>query len=136
MHESVNDVIINIKVDTHPITNELVFVTQHNVEQYFAHAVVNYNGPMSTIRNHLNALRHFRKHYEYPLGETIEESALNKHYISKQQFNFSNSEKNIDSCPHNGIKDIMSKADITKIINTIYTYRNDSLDLSFSFYGE
>jgi hypothetical protein len=133
VQDSVNDVVVNVEIDTHPVSNELIFVTQHNVEQYFAHAVVNYNGVMSTIRNHLNSLVHFRKHYEYPLGISLEENAYIKYYISKQQFNASQSDRNIDSCPHNGIKDIMSKADILKIITTIYMFRNDSLDLAFSF---
>jgi hypothetical protein len=133
VQESVDDVVINVEVETHPESKELIFITQHNVEQYFAHAIVNYTGVMSTIRNHLNALIHFRKHYEYPLGSSIEENGHIKYYITKQQFNNSQSNKNIDSCPHHAIKDIMSKADIMKIITTICTHRNDSLDLSFSF---
>ena len=81
---SVYNVVINVEIKYHPISNEFIFITQHNVEQYFANAVINYNGLMSTIRNHLNALIHFRTHYEYQLGIAVKETEFITHYIAKQ----------------------------------------------------
>ena len=124
---------LQIQIETHPINQEFIFITTNNVEIYFEKAVVEYLGMLSTIKNHLNALKFYREHYEYPLGSPLIETPTIHHWISQQQLNASYSMKFIDSDPHKGIRDIMSKEDINKVITTIYTHRPDSLDLAFSF---
>ena len=124
---------IEIKIEYNDTTKEYIFITQNNVELYFKHAVTTYHGTMSTIRNHYNSLVFYRNHYEHIFGTALVESNIISYYIKMQQYNVSSSDKFIDSDPHKGIKDIMSKSDIIKIITTIYSDRSDSLDLAFSF---
>ena len=130
---NINNDNIQLTIERHPTSHDLIFITTRNVEIYFEKAVVEFQGMLSTIRNHLNALKFYREHYEYPLGPPLEETPTIHHWINVQQFNLSHSLKYIDSDPHKGIRDIMSKNDILKIITTIYGHRADSLDLSFSF---
>jgi hypothetical protein len=127
-----NEGVLGVQVETRP-DGHPIFITQHNVELYFEHAVVGYFGQEANTKAIFNALNSFRKNYESPQDEALQRTPSILQSIDQQQINAQQSQKYIDSDPHKGIKDIMSTDEVHQIINTIQTQRPDAIDLSFSF---
>jgi hypothetical protein len=126
----------DLHLDTTMADLGVVFVTQHNAEQYYQHCLINTKGVADTVKKHFNSLDWYLKHVENPGCSGLVNSAVIQNSVRQQQIN--NKERNtvenrgID--PHKGIKDLLSEEDNLKIIKYIYRQRpNDSLDVLFDY---
>ena len=111
-----------------------VYITQNNVEMYFRYEVVeNHQGLKTTIKQTFDSLRTIGRVYEHPDHPEIVLSPSILSSMTQQQRINNNRQRFVDSDPHHCLKDVMSTEDVEKIINYIYSYRPDSLDIAFVF---
>lgn len=116
-------------------TNGPSYITQYNVEQYYEDAVVNMKGNYDTVTKKISALNFFKIHIEHRKSEKVINSPSITDSIITQQNNNNagTNETYAGSDPHKGLKDILSEEENVKLVRTIYSLRNDSHDLAFSY---
>jgi hypothetical protein len=109
-------------------------ITQHNVESYFQNAVVSMVGSKEAIKRKFNALLWYLKHVESDRSQITFSPTIQRAIEDQQDHNVENAALSKAGCdPHYGLKDVMSQDDTSKIVDTIYRYSKDSLDLAFSY---
>jgi Centromere DNA-binding protein complex CBF3 subunit, domain 2 len=113
-----------------------IFVTPHNVDQYYKYYVVNTKGKADTVKKHFNSLDWYLKHVENPGTNGLDMTPVIRNAIRQQQINHK-AQSTVDNQgvdPHKGIKDLLSEEDNEKILNYIYKHRlDDSLDILFDY---
>jgi hypothetical protein len=112
-----------------------IYCTQHNVEQYFKHAVCEYVGRDGAAKSHFTSLQWANYHVEAQKGTKLIESPIITDAIRRQKAYHKNvaqeKYKNVD--PHKGLRDLMPIEDTIKIVSAIYLHSPNAPDLAFSY---
>jgi len=122
-------------LSTERSTDGIVYITQHNVEQYYRIEVINRNGKKDTIMKKFYALNWYREKVEHTVGISLVISPIIKAACDTQAMHHSKRSNLVHAGtdPHKGLKDLMSESDNIKLIKYIWSDRPDSQDLSFSY---
>jgi hypothetical protein len=112
-----------------------IYCTQHNVEQYFKHAVCQYVGKEGAANSHFTSLQWVNYHIEAQKGTKLLMTPIIHDAIRRQKTHHKNvaneKYKNVD--PHKGLRDLMPLEDTIKIVTTIYLHSPNAPDLAFSY---
>jgi hypothetical protein len=131
-----DDIDLPRPLETYTSTEGKVHITQYNVDMYFStHLAHQPTGNKATTKRKVSALTWFLLNVEDRDAAPIEHSAyitraLADHHVlykAHQMNNFAGTD------PHKGLKDPLSEEEITKLYNSIWKLRKDSLDLLFAF---
>lgn len=114
-----------------------IFITQHNLDQYYSTKLINSNAGVEGVRKPFLACDWYLNHvenrdanksnsYKLQWTTTIKKAIREQNVNCKQTANVRNA--GVD--PHKGIKDLLSETDNNKIIKYILKHRtNDCVDL-------
>jgi hypothetical protein len=112
-----------------------IYCTQHNVEQYFKHAVCEYVGKEGAAKSHFTTWQWANYHVEAQKGTKLILSPIINNAIQQQQAYHKNAAnekyKNMD--PYKGLCDLLPIEDTIKIVTAIYLHSPDAPDLAFSY---
>ena len=112
-----------------------IYCTQHNVEQYFKHAVSNYIGKSGAARSHFTTLQWVYYNVESQKGTNlICTPIINEAFRRQENFHRNAStdmHKTVD--PHKGLRGLMPIDDTLKIVTGIHLHSADAPDLLFSY---
>ena len=118
-------------------SNGTVYITQYNVETYFQLVVVpNSRGSACTVRKKISALNWFLQHVENRTNPVLlEYSPTIVQCMAEQRVHAlaNSAEANAGTDPHRGLKDIFSEEDVVSLVDNMWSLRDDSVDLLFSY---
>lgn len=127
---------INVRrLESYVNTSGTVYITQKNVETYFALVVANSpKGGKATQRKKISALNYILRKVEDSTAPPIEYTENILLCISEQHLGHLSyaHTANAGSDPHKGLKDVYSDDEIVRIVNTMWRLKAD-VNLLFSY---
>ena len=114
--------------------DDLTFIHRESVDRYFQEAVVLRTCGKPTTSRIIPSLQWFYRNLENPGGTFVVKNSITEEALNQQQENRNDTPRStIFSCPHKGLKDVLSERDKKKIVSYIMLNRKDSGSLTCSF---
>ena len=124
-----------VEAPTNLITGT-VFISQHNVDQYYKYEVCNNcTNSQQTVKKKIAALSWYLTHIEDTESLPIVCSTVVNSALVKQHANYVSHSHvaNAGTDPHKGLKDVLCKEEEDRLVHTMWIQNNDSLDLIFAY---